>query len=156
MSTAEFVAGLLVGTFAFVGAGLGVVFLLVRSAQARRVAALREEGVVLDSGRVRVETRFHGFRGAGLAVGVGLRRGAGVMVLTRRRLVITGHRYGDFRREVLGRFEVGLDEAGRVHLHSDQPPNASGTIDFHVAAPEAGAWVAALVEAGARVQGKPG
>ncbi len=153
MSTAEFVAGLLVGSFAFVGAGLLVIFLLVRGAQARRSAALRQEGLVLDSGRVRVETRFSGFRGAGLVVGVGQRRGAGVMVLTRQRLVITGQRYGDFPREVLGRFEVGLDEAGRVHLHSDQPPNASGTIDFHVAAPGAQAWVAALVEAGARRRG---
>ncbi|HEY8073051.1 MAG TPA: hypothetical protein VIF62_03050, partial [Labilithrix sp.] len=88
MSTGTLVAIILVGAAAL-AVGINVlVFSLVRRAIDRTVAELASEGIVLDSGRVRVTTRYRDFRASGIYIGAGIRTGGGRLVLTKQRLVI--------------------------------------------------------------------
>ncbi len=133
------------------------IFAAVRRAGEREVAALQSEGIVLDSGRVHVRFGFRGFRGPMVAIGVGVRAGPGRIVLTQQRLTFVpsgSNRYGFARmdREGLSRFQVGIQD-GKLHLHSDQPPNASGSVDVLVSVANPAQWVDALTMAGARPLG---
>lgn len=155
------VAAILVGTLVLVGAILFVVFSAVRKAAQREAAELASEGVVLDSGSVTLTASFKNFRGPSVYIGVGSRTGQSRIVLTKRRLVFVPsgrNRFGFARMdyEQLPRFEVGLSD-GQLHLHSDQPPNGSGTINLHLSVTDPASWVRALTEAGARLStGQPG
>ena len=75
------------------------------------------------------------------------------MVLTRERLYFLRRRYGTFTRSDLARFTVGVAEDGKLRLHSDDPPSASGSIDFRFNVGDTEAWVKALTDAGARRAG---
>jgi hypothetical protein len=94
---------LLVGTVLF------VVFSALRRATDRARAALEAEGVEVDSGPVRIKTRYQSFRAPGMYEGLGVNLARGYLVLTKKRLVVLKRpqRYGVFERETLGRMQVG-------------------------------------------------
>lgn len=153
MNVGLLVATIVVGTLLLVGALLFFILSAVRRSTARALAALQGEGIVLDSGRVHMKLTFRGFRGPSVAIGVGVRAGPGRVVLTQRRFAFVPwgrNRFGftSTDRELLGRFQVGVDE-GRLHLHSDNPPNASGTVDIYLSVANPAEWVEALTAAGA-------
>jgi len=157
MNVGLLVAIIVVGTLVFVGTLLLLIFSAVRRSIARQLVALASEGIVLDSGSVHMKLRFRNFRGPRVAIGVGVRAGPGRMVLTQQRLTFVPmgqNRYGfaSLDREMLGRFSVGVDE-GRLHMHSDDPPNASGTVDLFLSVANPARWVDALTTAGARPRG---
>jgi hypothetical protein len=135
---------------------LAVVFVLVRRSVSRRVAETREqaarEGVVLDAGPVWMTVRYNGFRSSNIAVGTGIFKTRVTALLTKERLHFLpgSRRYFSVVRADLGRFEVGLADDGALHLRTSDPPNASGSLDYRLAVPDADKWVGALTEAGAR------
>jgi hypothetical protein len=135
---------------------LGVVFTLAARSIARRTAEERaqlgHEGIVLDGGAVWLTIRYRGFRSDYLSIGVGIRKSRAVVVLTRERLALlpTSRHYFSIPRADLGRFTVGVADDGALRLATDEPPNASGHIEYQLAVDEAPAWIAALREAGAR------
>ncbi|HEU4411423.1 MAG TPA: hypothetical protein VFS43_39595 [Polyangiaceae bacterium] len=140
------------GTFALVAAILGIVFFLVGKALDRARAGLEAEGVVKAPDRVIITTRFDDFRSPQLRSS-GIRKNHGYLVLTRERLIVLQlpQRYGGlYARGALGRLRVGVDERGALQLHTDEPPGATGSVDYRVPVRDAAAWVKALVEAGAR------
>ena len=139
-----FVLALLGGIFA-------LVFSSIRKATARMRAELASEGIVLDTGPQWITLRLTNFRAPGLAVGVSVNKSRASLVLTQRRFVMLPSRRAFCRvdRKDLARYTVGLD-GGALVIHSDDPPNASGSIDYRVTFPEAQAWVNALTDAGAR------
>jgi len=146
-----FVLSLVFGILAFVAALLVFIFRGVRAAAARQRAELDAERVVLDSGRVPMTARFNGFRTQGMAMGVGVMKGMTTLVLTQRRLVFVPSRRQFLRidRQDLDRYTASID-GGALRLHSDNPPNASGTVEFRVSVSDAPAWLRALGEAGAK------
>ena len=142
------------GSLLLTGGILFIVFSAVRKAAERQRAMLDGEGVVKDSGSVHVTTRLQGWRSPGLYVGAGIQAGPGRLVLTRARLVILPMSrrrsiFSNVTREVLGHYRVGVRD-GRLNIHAENPPGASGSVDvlFSVSDPEA--WVAVLREAGAQ------
>jgi hypothetical protein len=142
------------GSLVFAGLLVTLIVGGLRRATARQMAVLQGEGIVLDSGRVHVKLKFQGFRGPGVAIGIGVNAGPGRVVLTQRRFTFVPsgqNRYGiaAFERDMLSRFDVGVDE-GKLHLHTDNPPNASGTVDMFLSVAEPARWVDALTSAGAR------
>jgi hypothetical protein len=148
-----------VGIPVFVLTILTVVFFLVRSAVNRQMAAGRaraaEEGVVLDAGSVWMTIRYRGFRSSNVMIGVGIRKTRVAVFLTRAGLrFLPGSRhYFDILNADMGSFTAGIGDGGALHLQSDSPPNASGSIDYMISVPEATTWVAALTAAGARGTG---
>jgi hypothetical protein len=151
-----FLVSLGVGIPVFVGGLLWFIFSLVRRATAAARAALEAEGVVLDTGPQWVTIRYANFRAPGFYRGVGISKTRGALVLTRRRFVFTPSRRQFFlvERSDLGRFTVGIAEDGALHVHSDDPPHATGSIGYRVMVSDAAAWVKALTEAGARPRGR--
>jgi hypothetical protein len=141
----------IVALLALVGATLWVVFFLIQRAIDRDAAALQPEGVELDSGPLTLTTRYRNFRAPGIYALAALRRTPGRIVLTARRLHILcrPQRYGIIDRDELHRFTVRVLD-GRLQLRSEDPPGASGTIDFRAPVPDPGAWVTALIRAGAK------
>jgi hypothetical protein len=143
-----------VGIPVFVAAILILVFSLVGRARARERAAFDHEGVVLDSGRLWITIRYANFRAPRIYRGVGIAKTRGSLVLTRQRFgVLTGgyqRPYSLIARSDLGRFTVGIAEDGALQIHSDDPPGATGSIDYRIALGDAASWVKALTEAGAR------
>jgi hypothetical protein len=65
--------------------------------------------------------------------------------------VLVPSRWQFFRvnRADLPRYTVGVD-GGQLVIHTDDPPNATGTIDYRVTLADPQPWVKALTEAGAR------
>ena len=144
---------IVVGTLLFTGVLVTLIVSSVRRVTRRQMAELEAEGIVLDSGRVAMTFHFRGFRGPMVAIGVGVRAGPGRIVLTRERLVFVPHGQNRFGFAVMGRadlarFTVDTRE-GRLHMHSDSPPNASGSVDILVSVASPGEWAAALARAGA-------
>ena len=148
------IVSLAVGIPVLVGAIIILVFSLVRRARARERVVLGREGVVLDSGPQWITIRYKNFRAPGIYRGVGIAKTRGSLVLTRQRFaVLTGgyqRPYSFIARSDLGRFVVGIAEDGAFQIHSDEPPGATGSIDYRAAVRDAAAWVKALTEAGAR------
>jgi hypothetical protein len=154
MNVGLLVAAIVVGTLVLVGGILLLVFTAVRKAIEREAAALASEGIVLDSGPSTLNATFADFRGPSVYIGVGSRRGPARVVLTKRRFTFVPsgqNRFGFARMDYaeLARFTVGVSD-GKLHLHSDQPPNASGTVDLLLSVADPASWVRALTEAGAR------
>jgi hypothetical protein len=143
-----------VGIPLFVAAILILAFSLVGRVKAAERAALDHEGVVLDSGPQWITIRYNNFRAPRIYRGVGITKTRGSLVLTRQRFgVLTGGRqrpYNLIARSDLARFAVGIAENGALRVHSDDPPGATGSIDYRVALGDAAVWVKALAEAGAR------
>ena len=150
MNVGLLIALILGGNLLLTGGILFIVFRSVRRSLQRAREALTHEGIVLDSGRVGIRTTYRNFRAPGRYIGAGFRMSSGQVVLTQRRLVVLGHRYANFPREALGQFQVGVDDRGHLHVHTDHPPNASGTIDIHMSVSDAAAWQRMLMDAGAR------
>jgi hypothetical protein len=147
------VVSLGVGIPLLVATILAVVFRSVARATARERAALDREGVILDSGPLWITVRYTNFRAPGIYRGAAVSKTRGSFVLTRERLVLTpGFRRVRLRvsRSDLVRFTVGIGEGGVLRLHSDDPPGASGSIDYRVPVDDATSWVKALADAGAR------
>jgi hypothetical protein len=146
-----FSVALFVGPLALVATVLWIVFSLVRKAIARAAAALGPEGIELDSGPITVTTRYRKFRAPRIYSSGGVHRGPSWVVLTKRRLHILKRPqfYGIIERESLGRFSVGV-EKGRLRLSSDDPPGATGHIEWKIPVADPAAWVSALRAAGAR------
>ncbi|HEY1959718.1 MAG TPA: hypothetical protein VGH28_29110 [Polyangiaceae bacterium] len=143
--------GIPVFVIVLVGTILLLVFSSVRKATARTRAELASEGLLLDTGPTWITIRLSGFRGYGRAVGAGLYKWRASLVLSRRRLVLvpSRRRFLRLNHADLAHFTAGVD-GGELVLHSDAPPNATGTMDIRVAVPDPNAWVKALVEVGAR------
>ena len=157
MNVGLLVAIIVIGALMFAGTLVLLIVSAVRRATARTMTALTSEGIVLDSGSVHMKVRFRGFRGPRAAIGVGVRAGPGRIVLTQHRLVFVPlgqNRYGfaSMDREGLARFDVGVEE-GKLHLHSDNPPNASGTVELLLSVANPSEWIEALTMAGARLRG---
>ncbi|MGD0524546.1 MAG: hypothetical protein ABSE49_05365 [Polyangiaceae bacterium] len=153
MNVGLLVALIVAGALLFAGTLVFLIVSAVRRQTARAMAVLHGEGIILDSGRVHLKLSFRGFRGPRVAIGIGMNAGPGRVVLTQRRFTFVPwgqNRYGftTTDRELLHRFAVGVDE-GRLHLHSDNPPNASGTVDIFVSVANPAEWVEALTAAGA-------
>jgi hypothetical protein len=135
---------------------LAVVFLFVSRAVRRRMAEERlkatQEGIVLDSGPVWMTVRYRGFQSAGLFIGVGIRKSRVTALLTRERLAFLpwSRHYFTIARADLARFKVGVAEDGGLRIHTEDPPGASGSIDYRIPVADASAWVSALAEAGAQ------
>jgi len=156
MSPALLVVVILFGASILTGTILFLVFGAVKRATERNAAELAAEGIVLDSGQVPMTFTFRGFRGPMVAIGVGSRSGPGRVVLTRQRMAFVPmgqNRFGFaiVPYDLMNRFEVWV-EGGKLHLHSDHPPNATGTVDMALSVADPGAWVKALVGAGARTR----
>jgi hypothetical protein len=134
-----------------VTAALVIVFAAVRKAIDRAAEALAAEGIELDSGPVTATTRMRNFRAANLYSGGGIRRNPARVVLTKQRLYIVQRpqRYGVIDRADLAKLTVGILD-GKLHLQSDEPPGASGSIDYRIPLRDPETWVAALAGAGAR------
>jgi hypothetical protein len=135
--------------------GLGVtlfVFVIVFAAVGKAIdrAAEALEGIEKDSGRTVVTVRMKKFRAPGLIAG-GLRRVPARFVLTSKQLhiIMRPQRYGIIERAELGRFTVA-NLGGQLHLHTEDPPGATGSVDYRATVPDPDAWVAALTAAGAR------
>jgi len=139
------------GPFLIVVVVLVVVFGAIRKALDRAAEALAPEGVELDSGRVTVTTRYKSFRAPGITHYGGIKRVPARLVLTKQRLhiLMRPQRYGIFERSTLDKFTVGTLD-GKLHLHSSEPPGASGSVDYRVAVPDVDSWVTALAAAGAK------
>ena len=58
--------------------------------------------------------------------------------------------YSIIARSDLARFTVDIADNGALRIHSDDPPGATGSIEYRVTLTDAQAWVSALVQAGAR------
>ena len=152
---------LAVGIPVLIAAILLLVFRLIRRATARARAELNLEGVVLESGRLWITIRYKGYRAPGFYRGGGVTKTRTYLVLTRKRLTLLmpGSQSNQrlfwrgyaIARGDLGRFTVGVAEDGALHIHSDDPPYAKGSIDYRIAVGNAAAWVKALTEAGARL-----
>ncbi|HEY2367160.1 MAG TPA: hypothetical protein VGH87_12280 [Polyangiaceae bacterium] len=146
-----------VGIPLFVALLMGTIFYFVfsaiRKATARTRAELEREGIVLDTGPTWITIRLSNFRGQGRAVGTGYEKTRASLILSKERLVVVPSRWRFFRvnRADLGRYTVGTDGAALV-IHTDDPPNATGTIEYRVTPADAQAWVKALVDAGARAR----
>lgn len=138
------------GPLVLTAAILFVVFAAIR----RRIdrAASEIGGALLDSGVTKMTTRFHGFRTEDIARR-GLRRNHVRAVLTSSHLHLVERPqvYGIFERDELSRFTVGV-VGDSLHLVSNDPPRAVGTVDYRIAVSDPGRWVEALVAAGARRQ----
>ncbi len=139
------VAGALVLTFLI----LFVVFSALRgqiSAEAARLANKE-----LDSGLVKMTTRYDQFRTGRLYRGGGLRMNYTQVVLTKTHLHLIERPqwYGVFPRAELAKFTVGILD-GKLHLHSKSPPNATGGIDYRIPVADPEHWVKALAAAGAK------
>jgi len=151
-NVAVFVVSLVVGIL-FVTA-MFVLFILryVRNLTARMRADLENEGIVLDTGPQWITIRYSGFRAPGFARGVGYAKTRASLILTQRRLAVVPARWRHLltARADLGRFSTGVAEDGLLRIHSDDPPNASGSIDFRVPVSDPGPWVRALIDAGAK------
>jgi hypothetical protein len=148
------IVGLGIGIPVFVTAILFVVFRAVQKAIARQRAELEREGIERDSGLLWITARFTNFRGPGFYAGRSVGKARGRLVLTRERLVVlTGagpRRYGAFSRADLGQFVVSTAEDGALHIHSDSPPGATGSLDYRVPVSDPVNWVTALTAAGAK------
>jgi hypothetical protein len=148
------VAAIVGGVLLFGGLLAYLIVSGIRRATARTMVELQAEGILLDSGRVPMTLRFQGFRGPRVAIGVGVRSGPGRLVLTQKRLSFVPmmqNRYGFavVMRDELGRFRVDSAE-GRLHLHTTNPPNGSGTVDIMVSVASPDEWITALASAGAQ------
>ncbi len=135
-------------------AGVFVFLLLgwIRSITERQREALANEGIVLDSGSVWMTIQYRGFSAPRFARGVGFDKRKGALVLTEKRLSILPRRWDhqQIANGDLGRFTVGADGDGRLHLRSDNPPNARGIIEFHVPVGDVNGWIRALTDRGVR------
>lgn len=140
-----------VGIPLFVALILFIAFTSVRRAIARQREVIAAEGVELDSGPQWITIHLKGFRAPGRAVGVGVEKARMSMILTKKALHFVPNRWRflHFERSALDHFVVSARD-GAVEMHSDDPPNASGTIDIKLPASNAVEWVAALKEAGAK------
>jgi hypothetical protein len=125
-----------------------LVFTLVRRALVRQRLALEAEGVVLDTGPQWMTLRLQGYRRPGLYAGIMVKKVRGHLVLTKTHLTAVGLRWMRFEISQLQRFKVSVGEGG-LRLHTDQPPEATGTLDLRVQIPDAEAWLKALKEVGA-------
>jgi hypothetical protein len=148
MSVVLLVAGVVVGSVAFVAAVLAVVVALIRRRLAEQAASL--DDVMLDSGYVKMATRFDGFRSPTL-IRSGYRRNPARVVLTRTHLHLLEQPqvYGVFALEDLSHFTAATQE-GALHLRSTEPPGATGTVDYRIPVSDPDRWVEALIAAGAR------
>jgi hypothetical protein len=132
--------------------GLGLVFVglfaLMRWLVAKELAALALEGIELDSGPAWVTVRMRGYRAPGINGVAVIRKGRGRLVLSKQQLAFVPRSrriaYADF-----GRF-TAWEEAGALRVGTDDPPGATGHIDFRITVGDAAAWVAMLRERGMR------
>lgn len=136
------------GALALTALILFVVFSALRgqiSAEAARLANKE-----LDSGLVKMTTRYDQFRTGRLYRG-GLRMNYTQVVLTKTHLHLIERPqwYGVFPRAELSKFTVGIVD-GKLHLHSQSPPNATGGIDYRIPVADPERWVKALAAAGAK------
>jgi hypothetical protein len=123
---------------------------VTRARIARDRAPLESEGIVLASGPCRGAVHLRNYVGprqrAGRAVSLVRRE----LVLTKSQLATLG---GSIAQKVpraeLGRYTVSAD-GKRLVLATDEPPNATGHVELKLEVADPTAWVAALVDAGAR------
>ena len=135
------------GALVFTALLVGFIVLVTRRIAARFVAELEAEGIVRRSGRVVVGTsltqyRSYRFGHASRAVS----RKGGELVLTQRGLAVVSQRVFRF---ALPDTEVWI-EGETLHLLTEKPMEASGTIDISAKLPDAAAWRDLLVERGAK------
>ncbi len=142
---------LALGTPIFLTTILFLVFRTVKKTADKEKEALVQEDILLDSGMRWIAVRFRNFRAPGFYRGVGFTRAWSSVLLTREQLVFTsGLRAGFFRykRSDLGRFKAMVSPQSILSIWSDDPPGASGLIDFRFKVSDAASWVKALKDAG--------
>lgn len=138
------------GALVFTGLLVGFIVLVTRGIAARFVAELEAEGIVRRSGRVVVGISLKQYRSArfGSASRAVSRKG-GELVLTQRGLAVVSQRVFRFAPPDT---EVWV-EGETLHLLTEKPMEASGTIDISAKLPDAAAWRDLLVERGAKPRG---
>ncbi len=126
------------------------VFSTIRKATARMRAELEREGIVLDTGPTWITIRLSGFRGYGVAVGRGFYKERAALVLSKQRLVLvpSRRRFLHLNHADLAHFTAGAD-GDQFVLHTESPPNATGTMDVRVTVADPQTWVKAVTDAGA-------
>jgi hypothetical protein len=147
------VVGIVVLALVLNGVLLWFIFRAIKNAIARQAEELAKEGIVKDSGSVGITEHLRDFRAPGMRVSVGARAGVGRLILTKERLALLplNRRHGIslLPRADLARFTATARD-GELHLHTDDPPNATGSIEVVVTVPDSDAWVDALTAAGAK------
>lgn len=147
------VVGIVVLALVLNGVLLWFILRTIKNAIARQAEELAKEGIVKDSGSVKVTEHLRDFRAPGMRVSVGARSGLGRLILTKERLALLPlnrrHGLSILSRADLSRFTAAARD-GKLHLHTDNPPNATGSIEVVVSVPDADAWVSALADAGAK------
>jgi hypothetical protein len=129
---------------------LSVVFWAVRRALERAIDEISGEGIELDSGVVKLTTRYDSFSSARVSASKMVGLGRARLVLTKQRfhVIKRPQRYGIFARAALPRLTVGVLD-GRLHIRSEDPPEATGIFDYRAQVADPQAWVEALAAAGA-------
>jgi len=140
----------ILGSIALTFSTLAIVFHLIRTSIAREAASLT--GVERDSGPIKVMARYRRFRAPGMSYGGAIKGAPGQLVLTATHLYVLQRpqRYGRFARADLPRFTAGVIDGDRLQLRSEDPPGASGTVDYRMRVADPAGWVTALVAAGAK------
>lgn len=134
------------GALVFTGGLVAFILFVVRRREAHFVAELEAEGILRRSGRVVVGTSLTKYRSPrfGIASRAVSRKG-GELVLTEEKLAVVSQRVFYF---ALPDTEVWV-EGTKLHLRTERPMDASGTIDISAKLPDAAAWRDLLVERGA-------
>lgn len=145
MGTAA-IALIVLAALVFTGLLVGFIVLVTRRIAARYVAELEAEGIVRRSGRVVVGTSLKNYRSERFGYASrAVSRKFGELVLTERGLAVISQRVFRFSPPDT---EVWVD-GQKLHLLTETPMEASGTIDISAKLPDAAAWRDLLVERGA-------
>jgi hypothetical protein len=112
-------------------------------------AALAAETIVLDSGWVDCSLHLRNYRDAHHRTGVTVRVARCQLVLTHLRLAVLGMPLPAVPLAELHRYAVA-STGRRLQLVTDEPLQADGHVDLRVAVAAPDAWLAKLVDAGAR------
>lgn len=118
------------------------VLFLVRKVHEAAVAKLEAEGIVRRSGRVRIKLRLKKYVSATMRSGAYSIR-TGELVLTGKGLSLVMPYVIRLGVAPWTALKAELKD-GKVYLHTEQPPEATGSVEVTVDAPEPEAWISAL------------
>lgn len=147
---ASAIALIVLGALVFTGLLVGFIVLATRRIAGLFVAELEAEGIVRRSGRVLVGILLTQYRSDRFGrASRSTARKFGELVLTERGLAVVSQRVYRFSPPDT---EVWV-EGEKLHLLTERPMEASGTIDISATLPDAAAWRDLLVERGAKPRG---
>lgn len=137
------VIGIVVVGALFAFALVRFVLFLVGKVHDKNVALLEPEGILLRSGRVRVYLKLRGYRGTQVTLSSMTSIRMGELVLTKQGLVLVMPYAIRIGAPPWTALTVDTPE-GKLHLVTEQPPEATGKVELTAPVADLGAWVAAL------------